>query len=50
MGKKFDPVLHEVVEEVEAKDKEPGTVVEEIQKGYLINNKLLRPAKVKILK
>jgi len=50
MGKKFDPVLHEVVEEVEAKDKEPGTVAEEIQKGYLINNKLLRPAKVKILK
>ena len=50
MGKKFDPVLHEVVEEVEAKDKEPGTIIEEIQKGYLINQRLLRPTKVKILK
>lgn len=50
VGEKFDPNFHEVVEEVEDKEKESGTVLEEIQKGYKINGKLLRPAKVKISK
>jgi len=50
VGERFDPNFHEVVEEVEAKDKEPGTIVEEIQKGYKINDRLLRPAKVKVSK
>ena len=50
MGKKFDPCFHEIVEEIEAKDKEPGTIVEELQKGYLINGKLLRVTRVKITK
>ncbi len=49
-GKKFDPARHEVVEEIEIKDKEPGIVAEEVQKGYLINQKLLRPTKVRITK
>jgi molecular chaperone GrpE len=50
IGERFDPNFHEVVEEVEVKDKEPGTIVEEIQKGYKINGRLLRPAKVKVVK
>jgi len=50
VGQKFDPNLHEAVEEVEAKDGEKGVIVEEIQKGYKINGRLLRPAKVKIVK
>lgn len=50
VGEKFDPNLHEVFEEVEIKDKEPGIIVEEIQKGYKINGRLLRPAKVKVSK
>ena len=50
LGKKFDPNFHEVIAEVETKNKETGIVVEEIQKGYKINNRLLRPAKVKISK
>ena len=50
IGEKFDPNFHEAVEEVEIKDKEPGIVVEEIQKGYKINGRLLRPARVKISK
>jgi len=50
LGEKFDPNFQEVVEEIEMKDKEPGTVIEEIQKGYKINGRLLRPAKVKITK
>ena len=50
VGEKFDPNFHEVIEEVEVKDKESGIVIEEIQKGYKINGRLLRPAKVKISK
>lgn len=50
LGKKFDPNLHEAVEEAEVKDKEAGLVIEEVQKGYLINGKVLRPARVKISK
>jgi molecular chaperone GrpE len=50
LGKKFDPNLHEVVAEKEDKTKEPGTIVEETQKGYLIGDRLLRPTKVKVIK
>lgn len=50
LGKRFDPNFHEVVEEIKVEKKEPGIVVEEIQKGYMLENKLLRPAKVKISK
>ena len=50
VGEKFDPNLHEVVEEVEAKGKESGIVFEETQKGYTINGRLLKPAKVKVSK
>jgi len=38
------------VEEIETRDKEQGIIIEEIQKGYLIHGKILRPAKVKISK
>lgn len=50
VGEKFDPNFHEATEEVEEKDKEKNIIIEEIQKGYKINGKLLRPAKVKITK
>ncbi len=50
LGKKFDPNFQEVVEEVEAKDKEPQTVVEEIKKGYTLYGQVLRPAKVRVIK
>jgi molecular chaperone GrpE len=50
VGEKFDPQFHEVVEEIEVKDKEPGIVVEEVQKGYKFHERVLRPAKVKISK
>lgn len=49
-GAKFDPNFHEVVEEVTMEGKESGIVVEEAQKGYLLNGKVIRPAKVKIVK
>jgi len=50
IGEKFDPNFHEAIGQVEAKDKQPGTIIEEIQKGYKINGRLLRPAKVKVTK
>jgi len=50
IGKKADLNFHEIVGEVEMKDKEPGIIVEEVQKGYLIEDKLLRVAKVKTVK
>jgi len=50
VGEKFDPYLHEAVEEVELNDKDHDIIIEEIQKGYKIKGKLLRSAKVKINK
>lgn len=50
LGRKFDPNFYEVVEEVKMKDKESGIVIEEVQKGYKIHGKVLRPAKVKVSK
>ncbi|MFH1460800.1 MAG: nucleotide exchange factor GrpE, partial [Patescibacteria group bacterium] len=49
VGEKFNPEFHEAVEQIESKE-ESGTIVEEIQKGYLLNNKVLRPSKVKVSK
>ncbi len=48
-GKEFDPLYHEclVAEEVEDEDKE-NVVLEEIKKGYKLNSKVIRPAKVKV--
>lgn len=50
LGLKFNPNFQEAMEEVEVKDKDPGVVVEEVQKGYLMRGMVIRPAKVKINK
>ena len=50
VGEIFNPSVHEVISEIETKDGVQGTVIEEVQKGYKINGRLLRPAKVKIVK
>lgn len=50
LGKPFDPHLHEAVEMVETKECAPGTVVEESSRGYLMGEKTLRPARVKVSK
>jgi molecular chaperone GrpE len=49
-GVKFDPNFQEAVEEVSVEGKESGIVAEEVQKGYLLNGRVIRPAKVKISK
>jgi len=50
VGERFDPNFHEATEQVESKDQESDIIIEEVQKGYLINGQLLRPAKVKVVK
>ncbi|HHY36350.1 MAG TPA: nucleotide exchange factor GrpE [Firmicutes bacterium] len=49
-GKPFDPELHEAVLQVEDPAVEAGTVVEEVQKGYMLHGRVLRPSMVKVAK
>jgi molecular chaperone GrpE len=46
VGEPFDPNFHEAVSEQEVENAAPGTVVRELQKGYLLNQRLIRPAMV----
>lgn len=50
VGRAFDPVQQEAIAHVETDQYPEDTVVEEVQKGYLIQNRLLRPAVVKVAK
>jgi len=47
-GARFDPHCHHAVMQVESEEREPGTVVEELQKGYRHRERILRPAMVKV--
>jgi molecular chaperone GrpE len=47
-GTPFDTALHQAMAQVECADQEPGTVVAEFQKGYTLNERLLRPAMVSV--
>lgn len=49
-GKAFDPHRHEAVESIETDTVPPGTVVEESLKGYIMGDKTIRPARVKVSK
>ena len=46
LEKKFDPNFHQAMLEIDDASKEPGTVVQEIQKGYIMKDRLLRPSLV----
>jgi molecular chaperone GrpE len=50
VGEQFDPHKHEAMETVEAPDKPEDTIVEELQAGYELNGRVIRPAKVKVSK
>ena len=50
INKKFDPNFHQAMLEVEDNTKKPGTVVQEIQKGYMMKDRLLRPSLVSVTK
>ena len=49
-GKKFDPNMHQAMTEVEDDQSEVGTVIQEIQNGYMLGDRLLRPALVAVAK
>ena len=49
-GKKFDPNLHQAMTEIEDEKAETGTIIQEIQSGYMLGDRLLRPALVGIAK
>ena len=50
VNKKFDPNFHQAMMEVEDSEKEPGTIVQEIQSGYMFRERLLRPSMVAVSK
>ena len=50
LGKKLDPNFQEIVGETKKKGFESGIVVDEIKKGYFLNGKVIRPAKVRVSK
>ena len=50
IDKKLDPNLHQAMMEIEDDSKEPGTIVQEIQKGFMMKDRLLRPSLVGVSK
>jgi molecular chaperone GrpE len=48
VGQPFNPEYHQAIMQVESEEHEEGIVVEEIQKGYMLKDKVLRPAMVKV--
>ena len=50
LNKKLDPNFHQAMMEIEDDQKEPGTIVQEIQKGFTIKDRLLRPSLVGVSK
>ncbi|OQX92447.1 MAG: nucleotide exchange factor GrpE [candidate division Zixibacteria bacterium 4484_95] len=50
VGEAFDPMYHEAVMQKEVEDKEDGIIIEELQKGYLVNDRVLRPSRVVVAK
>ncbi|MDD5760775.1 MAG: nucleotide exchange factor GrpE [Candidatus Pacebacteria bacterium] len=49
-GEDFDPRIYEAVVEVESKEFKPNTIVEVLEKGYVLNGKILRPCRVMVAK
>jgi molecular chaperone GrpE len=50
LNKKLDPNMHQAMMEIEDDQKEPGTIVQEVQKGFMIKDRLLRPSLVGVSK
>ena len=50
VGQPFDPHVHEAIEQVESAEHPDGVVVEEVRKGYMLGDEMLRPARVKVAK
>ena len=50
IGKKLDPNLHQAMIEIDNEQSEPGTIIQEIQKGFMMKDRLLRPSLVGVSK
>ena len=50
VGKKLDPNFHQAMMEIDDDQKEPGTIIQEIQKGFMMKDRLLRPSLVSVSK
>ena len=50
IGKKLDPNFHQAMMEIDDNQKEPGTIIQEIQKGFMMKDRLLRPSLVGVSK
>ena len=50
LNKKLDPNLHQAMMEIEDDEKEPGTIIQEVQRGFMIKERLLRPSLVGVSK
>ena len=50
IGKKLDPNIHQAMMEIDDDQKEPGTIIKEIQKGFMMKDRLLRPSLVGVSK
>jgi molecular chaperone GrpE len=50
IGEQFDPLYHHAVMQLETDEQEEGKIVEEVQKGYTINGRVIRPAQVVVAK
>ena len=50
MGQRLDPNRHQAMIELESAEVDPGTVIQEMQAGYMIKDRLLRPAFVAVAK
>ena len=50
IGQRFDPMRHEAVDQIESSTEEPNTIVREFNRGYLIGERVLRPARVTVAK
>jgi molecular chaperone GrpE len=49
-GRMFDPLYHEVVAADETSDRPPGTILEQVRRGWMMGNRVLRPAGVRVAK
>ena len=50
VGQPFDPNMHEALAEVASSEYAPGTIIEEVEKGYKLNDKVVRPSRVAVSK
>lgn len=50
IGKEFDPFYHEALATINSEETDDNTVVEEFQKGYILNDRVIRPSRVKVTK